>query len=124
LGRKVALRKTILRANRHFLAGCIWHITTAAAKKISLKFFPRSPRRYLHWVSKPGSEKLSQDSFGSDFRFPFNLTYFNYSRKNFQHDCPKSTRSFVALLGEAFGVWRANAAAMSPKLFGEKLKEV
>jgi hypothetical protein len=74
--------------------------------------------------SKPGSEKLSQDSFGSYFRFPFNLAYFNSSWKNFQHDCPKGARSFVALWGEAFGVWRANAAAMSQNYFGEKLKEV
>ena len=75
-------------------------------------------------VFNPGSDKLSQHSFGSYFRFPFNLTYFDNSRTNFQRDCPKSACSFVAILSEVFGVWRANAAAMSAKLFGEKLKEV
>ena len=86
------------------------------------RIFGRSADRYRSQkgFAHADSEKLSQDSFGSYFRFPFNLAYFNNSRKNFQHDCPKSARSFVALLSEAFGVWRANAAAMSPKLFWRK----
>ncbi len=38
------------RANRHFLAGCIWHITHRChPKQFLLKFF-RDRRRYLHWV--------------------------------------------------------------------------
>ena len=38
------------RANRHFLAGCIWHITHRCHQKQFLLKFPRDRRRYLHWV--------------------------------------------------------------------------
>jgi hypothetical protein len=109
------------KANRYFLAGSSWYISlTAATKTNSHGSFPAIDADICIGFSKPGSEKLSQDSFGSYFRFPFNLTYFNNRRKIFQHDCPKSARSFVALSSEAFGVWQANAAAMSPKLLWRK----
>jgi REP element-mobilizing transposase RayT len=38
------------RANRHFLAGHIWHITHRCHQKQFLLKFPRDRRRYLHWV--------------------------------------------------------------------------
>ena len=38
------------RANRHFLAGYIWHITHRCHQKQFLLKFPRDRRRYLHWV--------------------------------------------------------------------------
>jgi putative transposase len=38
------------RANRHFLAGHIWHITHSCHQKQFLLKFPRDRRRYLHWV--------------------------------------------------------------------------
>jgi putative transposase len=38
------------RANRHFLPGCVWHITHRCHQKQFLLKFPRDRRRYLHWV--------------------------------------------------------------------------
>src|SRR5918996_357189 len=38
------------RANRHFLAGYVWHITHRCHQKKFLLKFPRDRRRYLHWV--------------------------------------------------------------------------
>ncbi|HYT55211.1 MAG TPA: transposase [Verrucomicrobiae bacterium] len=38
------------RANRHFLAGHVWHITHRCHQKQFLLKFPRDRRRYLHWV--------------------------------------------------------------------------
>lgn len=38
------------RANRHFLASYVWHITHRCHRKQFLLKFPRDRRRYLHWV--------------------------------------------------------------------------
>jgi putative transposase len=38
------------RANRHFLAGHVWHITHRCHQKQFLLKFPRDRRRYLRWV--------------------------------------------------------------------------
>ena len=38
------------RANRHFLAGYVWHITHRCHQKKFLLKFPRDRRRYLYWV--------------------------------------------------------------------------
>jgi REP element-mobilizing transposase RayT len=38
------------RANRHFPAGYVWHITHRCHQKQFLLKFPRDRRRYLHWV--------------------------------------------------------------------------
>ena len=38
------------RANRHFLAGYVWHITHRCHQKKFLLKFPRDRRRYLHWL--------------------------------------------------------------------------
>ncbi|HEU4342125.1 MAG TPA: transposase [Candidatus Binatia bacterium] len=38
------------RANRHFLAGYVWHITHRCHQKKFLLKFSRDRRRYLHWV--------------------------------------------------------------------------
>jgi putative transposase len=38
------------RANRHFLAGHVWHLTHRCHQKQFLLKFPRDRRRYLHWV--------------------------------------------------------------------------
>jgi hypothetical protein len=56
---------------------------TTATKSNSYRSFPVIDAGICIGFSKPGSAKLSQDSFGSYFRFPFNLTYFNNSRKIF-----------------------------------------
>src|ERR687892_2849932 len=38
------------RANRHFFAGHIWHITHRCHQRKFLLKFARDRRRYLHWV--------------------------------------------------------------------------
>ena len=38
------------RANRHFLAGHVWHLTHRCHQKQFLLKFPRDRRRYLRWV--------------------------------------------------------------------------
>jgi len=38
------------RANRHYIAGCVWHITHRCHKKEFLLKFARDRRRYLQWL--------------------------------------------------------------------------
>ena len=38
------------RANRHYIPGCVWHITHRCHKKEFLLKFARDRRRYLHWL--------------------------------------------------------------------------
>jgi len=38
------------RANRHFLAGYVWHITHRCHQRKFLLKFARDRRRYLHWL--------------------------------------------------------------------------
>src|SRR6266542_2858394 len=48
--KKRPLRKTMPRANRHFLPGHVWHITHRCHQRKFLLKFARDRRRYLHWV--------------------------------------------------------------------------
>lgn len=70
------------RANPDFLAGCFGISHGCHEKQFLLKFFAIDAGIRIGF-SKPGSEKLSQDSFGSYFSFPLNLAYFNNTRKIF-----------------------------------------
>jgi REP element-mobilizing transposase RayT len=38
------------RANRHYIPGCVWHITHRCHKKEFLLKFARDRRRYLQWL--------------------------------------------------------------------------
>jgi putative transposase len=38
------------RANRHYVPGCVWHITHRCHKKEFLLKFGRDRRRYLQWL--------------------------------------------------------------------------
>jgi len=41
---------TMPRANRHYIPGCVWHITHRCHKKEFLLKFVRDDRRYLQWT--------------------------------------------------------------------------
>ena len=113
------------RANRYFLAGSSRYISlTAATKSNSHGSFPAIDAGICVGFSKPRSEKLSQDSFGSYFRFPFNLTYFNNIGKIFCTTVLKAlAHSSRYRVKHSVSDGRMQQQCLQ-NFFGEKLKEV
>jgi putative transposase len=48
------------RANRHYIPGCVWHITHRCHKKEFLLRFARDRRRWLQWLFE-GKKRLVRD---------------------------------------------------------------